>query len=75
MPCYRLQLHGREQGEAYWLAAESERDARRLLAANVAEAGQAEDASRFDCEISAERRPPAGLIHRRFGGPITMRKS
>jgi hypothetical protein len=74
VPYYCVRPKGRARGEAYWLLAESESKARRLIAINVGEAHEAEDMTKFECAPSTEKLPPNGLIYRRLHGPIAMRK-
>jgi hypothetical protein len=74
MPCYCVRPKGHAEGEAYWLLAESESEARRLIAINVGEAHDAEDMTKFECAESTEKHPPNGIIYRRIQGPIAIRK-
>jgi hypothetical protein len=71
---YRVQAKDDDAGEAYWVAAESEEHARRLVALNAESAREAEDSSRFECESNHEKHPPFGLIYRRLHGPLTITK-
>jgi hypothetical protein len=70
---YRVQTKDDDAGEAYWVAAESEDHARRLVALNAEDAREAGDSSRFECESNDEKRPPFGLIYRRLHGPLTIK--
>lgn len=72
MPHYRITPRKDEDPESYWVLAESEEEARRLVALNVEQAREAEDASRFECELGTEKQPPFGMIYRRFHGPLTI---
>jgi hypothetical protein len=74
MKTFCIWLAEDETGEAYWLQAESDKDARRLLALNVSEAAGAEDAAKFECHPDKAKSPPAGFIHRRLYGPVAIER-
>jgi hypothetical protein len=59
---------------AYWLQAESEEEARRLVALNVGEARGAEDPLRFTCAADDSKQPPRHLIMRRQSYPASIEK-
>jgi len=63
-----------DAGEVYWVSAESETEARRLVALNAELARDAEDASKFECDLDRDKRPPFGMIYRRLHGPLTIEK-
>jgi hypothetical protein len=74
MAYYRVCPKDKDQGDAYWVTARSEEQARRLVALNVEEAREAEDPTKFEAEINGEKQPPFGLIYRRLYGPLTIEK-
>lgn len=71
MSCYRVASAG--GGDTYWVKARSEEEARRVVARNVGEAGDAaEDPARFSCTIDDSRKPPPYLIFRRLSYPAPV---
>ena len=63
---YQVWTRADDAGEVYWVSAESEKQARRLVALNASdEVRDAEDASKFGCRPSAEKMPPPGVIYTR----------
>jgi hypothetical protein len=59
---------------AYWLRAETEEEARRLVALNVGEATGAEDPALFTCAVDDGKQPPHHLIMRRQSYPASIEK-
>lgn len=74
MTFYRVWNRSDDAGEVYWVSAESEKHARRLVALNAEETLEPEDSFRLECEVSDEKRPPFGLIYRRLRGPLMIEK-
>jgi len=61
--------------ERYWVRAESEAQARRLVALNVGgPAAAAEDASKFTCIEDTTKTPPPTFIYRSKHGSVTIEK-
>ena len=58
--------------DSYWVNASSCAEARRLVAVNVPEASDAENAGIFECERNTQKTPPEGLIYRRLYGPVSI---
>jgi hypothetical protein len=61
-------------GDSYWVQACSEEEARRVVARNVGEAGDAEDPARFSCTIDDSKKPPAYLAFRRLSYPAPVER-
>jgi hypothetical protein len=59
----------------YWLHADSEPQARTLVALNVPSAANARDAALFDCLLDDTKTPPDGLIHSDSEGPIPIART
>lgn len=74
MPYCCVRPKGDDQGEAYWVSATSDDEARRLVALNVGHAQDADHPGKFECEANAAKQPPFGLIYRRLNGPLTIEK-
>ncbi len=72
MQHYRIQPLGDPDGEAYWVLASSEEEARRFVALNVTDARDAGRAAAFLCEPDRYKRPPNGVIYRRYSGPVAI---
>jgi hypothetical protein len=73
MNCYELQrTDDPDTAECYWLAANSEVEARRVVAATVPSARGATDPAQFRCAVSSRERPPWQSIYRRRGEPLTI---
>ena len=73
MPCYCVQSRA-EAGpmQTFWVHAASKDSARKLVALNISEAVDARNERLFDCFPDETKRPPAGLIYRDGGAPITI---
>jgi hypothetical protein len=71
MPCYCVQSRA-EAGPAFWVHAASKDLARKLVALNVSDAVDARNERLFDCFPDDTKTPPAGLIYRDGGAPITI---
>ena len=56
----------------YWVDADSEGQARTLVALNVSSAANARDAALFDCLLDDTKTPPKGVIHSDSEGPIRI---
>lgn len=72
MEHYRLQPLDDPEGDAYWVLASSEGEARRYVALNVADAREAVEAAKFMCVPDRYKQPPCGFIYRRLNGPVAI---
>lgn len=74
MPVYHVASKCDKEAGSFFLLADDEPQARRLVALNVREASNAQDAGAFDCtEVAAKDRMASfGVISRRLGGTITI---
>ena len=72
MPHYRITLRDDDHAEVYWVLADSDEDARRLVALNAEQACEAQNEHRFECEPGNEKQPPFGIIYRRYNGPLAI---
>jgi len=72
---YQVWTRADDAGQVYWVSAESEKQARRLVALNAGdEAREAEDARKFGCRPSTEKMPPPGVIYTRLNGIFSIEK-
>jgi hypothetical protein len=61
--------------ERYWVRAESDEQARHLVALNVGGAAAgAEDASKFTCVEDTTKTPPPSFIYCSAHGPVAVEK-
>ncbi|HMR29755.1 MAG TPA: hypothetical protein PKA13_02550 [Geminicoccaceae bacterium] len=75
MPHYHVWSIEDSYRESYWVLADSEEQARRLVALNVdGDAATATDPKRYRCTLSDERNPPFGVIYRGMGGTFTIER-
>ena len=74
MPNFCIQAVGGADTERYWVNAESEREARRLVALNAVGLAAAEDVSLFSCVQDVTKTPPATSIYRSDFGPIVIER-
>jgi hypothetical protein len=58
--------------EAYWVEASSADAARRVIASSVEEAKDANDPTKFECQVNTGKTPPPGMIYRRLHGPVAV---
>jgi hypothetical protein len=58
MPHYHIQRKDDPVADSYWVFAASPGEARRLIALNVVVAAEAEDETKFLCDVSSRRRRP-----------------
>lgn len=72
MQCYRVTAINGE-GE-YWLLANSEDEARRVVALNAGEARTAEDSAEYSAYVDEQKRPPHYLIIRKSSYPAAIEK-
>jgi hypothetical protein len=74
MPHYHIWPKDHAAAESYWVLAASPGEARHLVALNVPNAPNAENAFRFTCDESSEHALPASLIYCSSTGPFTISK-
>jgi hypothetical protein len=74
MPYFCIHVTTSGDADSYWVKAETAQQACRLVALNIADAAEAIDAGRFDCQVDDSKKPPAGFIHRRLLGPVLIVK-
>jgi len=72
MQHYRVEPLDDPDGDAYWVLASSEEEARRFVALNVADAREAVKTAKFLCEPDRYKQPPCGFIYRRLSGPVSI---
>ena len=72
MNTYRIFENGHADTECYWVRAESDNEARAVVARHVFDAPMACNPSLFHCRIDDARIPPDGMIYRRLNGPIVI---
>jgi hypothetical protein len=72
MPHYHIWSMDDGVADAYWIFAESPMQARHLIALNVLAAANAEDVTKFMCEESSRKMPPATHIYRLFNAALTI---
>ena len=63
-----------DETEAYWLQAQSLRDARQIVALNVIGASDAKNSAAFSCLVDGLRRPPVGFIVDRAGRSMPIER-
>ena len=72
---YQVWARADDTEEVYWVAAGSEKEARRLVALNVGnEIRDAEDARKFGCRPDSWKMPPPGVIYTRLNGTFSIEK-
>ena len=74
MQCFYVYPISDDDADSYWVNAESEKDARQLVALNVSDAPGASDPDKFGCELNSQKQPPHGLIYRRLKGPVAIQR-
>jgi hypothetical protein len=72
MPHYHIQRKDDAVADSYWVFAASPSEARRLVTLNVLAAADAEDETKFLCDVSSQKTPPSLLIYRRLNGPLDI---
>lgn len=72
MRCYRIAAIN---GECeYWLLADSDEEARRIVALNAREVGNAEDPAEYAAELDERKCPPHHLILRKSSYPVAIER-
>jgi hypothetical protein len=74
MPHYHIHRKDEPVADSYWVFAASPSEARRLVALNAVAAADAEDETKFPCDVSSTKTPPSLLIYRRLNGPLDITK-
>ena len=59
-------------GDSYWVLADTASEARRLVARNIPEAANAEDETLWVVVSDNSKTPPEGVIYRKLEGPVTI---
>ncbi len=74
VPCFNLWPKDDEAADSYWVLASSDKEARLLVSLNVKKATDAQDSDKFECVFTDDKKkcPPAGFIHRRLYGPVSI---
>lgn len=75
MPNFCVQARDGVNAERYWVRAETDEQARRLVALNVGgPAAAAEDVSKFACIEDVTKTPPPSFIYRSEHGPVAIER-
>jgi len=75
LPNFCIQARDGADTERYWVNADSEKQARRLVALNsIGLAAAAEDTRSFSCIEDATKTPPPTSIYRGDFGPIVIER-
>lgn len=72
MPFYCVWTKEGIDPDMYWMQADTEQQARALVATNVPGAAAAASADRFYSAVSTSKKPPRDFIHCRLYGPIPI---
>lgn len=74
MPHYCICSIEGDPPDRFWVLADSEAHARRLVSFNVEDAARAADIDKFECHVDRSHQPPYGWIYRPGAKNVSISK-